>query len=45
MLSRAGLGVAFRAKPLVKESAKHSISNLGLDAVLYLIGYRDSEAE
>lgn len=45
MLSRAGLGVAFRAKPLVKESAEHAISNLGLDAVLYLIGYRDREAE
>lgn len=45
MLSRAGLGVAFRAKPLVKESAKHAISNLGLDAVLYLIGFRDREAE
>jgi len=45
MLSRAGLGVAFRAKPLVKETAKHSISNLGLDAVLYLIGFRDREAE
>lgn len=45
MLSRAGLGVAFRAKPLVKETAKHAISNLGLDAVLYLIGFRDREAE
>ena len=45
MLSRAGLGVAFRAKPLVKESAKHSISNLGLDAILYLIGFRDREAD
>jgi len=44
MLSRAGLGVAFRAKPLVKESARHAISNLGLDAVLYLIGFRDWEA-
>ena len=44
MLSRAGLGVAFRAKPVVKESAKHAISNLGLDAVLYLIGFRDREA-
>ena len=43
MLSRAGLGVAFRAKPLVKESARHSISALGLDAILYLIGYRDSD--
>ena len=45
MLSRAGLGVAFRAKPLVKETARHAISNLGLDAVLYLIGFRDREAE
>lgn len=43
MLSQAGLGVAFRAKPLVKESARHSISNLGLDAILYLIGFRESE--
>ncbi|WP_339806159.1 phosphoserine phosphatase SerB [uncultured Marinobacter sp.] len=43
MLSQAGLGVAFRAKPLVKESAQHSISTLGLDAVLYLIGFRESE--
>ncbi|PVY70686.1 phosphoserine phosphatase [Tamilnaduibacter salinus] len=41
MLSQAGLGVAFRAKPLVKESARHSISTLGLDAILYLIGYRE----
>ena len=45
MLSKAGLGVAFRAKPLVKESAEHSISTLGLDGVLYLIGFRDREAE
>lgn len=44
MLSQAGLGVAFRAKPLVKESARHAISTLGLDAILYLLGYRESEA-
>jgi len=44
MLSQAGLGVAFRAKPLVKESAKHAISTLGLDAVLYLLGYRESDS-
>ena len=43
MLSQAGLGIAFRAKPLVKESARHSISTLGLDAILYLIGFRESE--
>jgi phosphoserine phosphatase len=43
MLSIAGLGIAFRAKPLVKESAKQSISQLGLDAILYLIGFRDRD--
>lgn len=41
MLSIAGLGIAFRAKPLVQESAQQSISTLGLDGVLYLLGYRD----
>lgn len=43
MLSLAGLGIAFRAKPIVKESAKQSISNLGLDSILYLIGFRDRD--
>ncbi len=43
MLSIAGLGIAFRAKPLVRKSAKHAISNLGLDAILYLIGMRDRD--
>jgi phosphoserine phosphatase len=43
MLSIAGLGIAFRAKPLVEESAKQSISTLGLDGVLYLLGYRDRD--
>jgi len=43
MLSIAGLGIAFRAKPMVQESAKQSISTLGLDGVLYLLGYRDSD--
>jgi len=45
MLSIAGLGIAFRAKPLVKASAKQSISQLGLDAILYLLGFRDRETE
>lgn len=44
MLSIAGLGVAFRAKPLVKESAKQSISTLGLDGILYLLGIGDRHA-
>jgi len=43
MLSEAGLGIAFRAKPIVKESASHSISTLGLDGVLYFLGFRDQE--
>ena len=43
MLAIAGLGVAFRAKPLVKQSAKQAISTLGLDGVLYLLGVRDRE--
>ncbi|MDF7807933.1 phosphoserine phosphatase SerB [Pontiellaceae bacterium B12219] len=43
MLSVAGLGIAFHAKPVVKETAKQSISNLGLDSILYLIGVRDRD--
>ncbi len=43
MLSVAGLGIAFRAKPIVKETAEHSISTLGLDGILYLLGFRDVE--
>ena len=43
MLNVAGLGVAFRAKPLVKASAEHSISTLGLDGILYLLGFRERD--
>ncbi len=43
MLSVAGLGVAFRAKSLVKASAQHAISTLGLDAILYLLGFRERD--
>ncbi len=45
MLSQAGLGVAFHAKSVVKESAQHAISNFGLDAILYLIGFSDLDIE
>ena len=45
MLSSAGLGVAYHAKPVVKESASHSISNFGLDSVLYLMGFSDRDIE
>jgi len=41
MLSIAGLGIAFRAKPIVRENAKQSISTLGLDSILYLLGISD----
>lgn len=44
MLSIAGLGIAFRAKPIVKESAKQAISTLGLDGILYLLGISDRHA-
>ncbi len=43
MLSIAGLGIAFHAKPVVKEQAQHSIATLDLDAILYLLGMRDRE--
>lgn len=42
MISEAGLGVAFHAKPRVKATAQQSISNIGLDGVLYFLGFKDS---
>jgi phosphoserine phosphatase len=45
MLNIAGLGIAYQAKPLVKASAKQSISNLGLDGILYLLGYSDKDIQ
>ncbi|OED43293.1 phosphoserine phosphatase SerB [Endozoicomonas sp. (ex Bugula neritina AB1)] len=45
MLSVAGLGVAFRAKPLVKQSARQSISILGLDGILYLLGFSEKDLQ
>ena len=44
MLSTAGMGIAFHAKPLVQASANYTVSNLGLDAILYLMGMSDTEA-
>jgi len=43
MLSLAGMGIAYRAKPLVRRSAGQAISELGLDGLLYLIGVRDRD--
>ncbi len=42
MIGTAGLGIAFQAKPKVKAAAKQSISTVGLDGVLYFLGYKDS---
>lgn len=43
MLSVAGLGVAFHAKPVVRQQASGAISDMGLDGLLYLIGIRERE--
>jgi len=43
MLQLAGLGIAFHAKPKVKESAQHAISAGGLDSILYFLGFRDRD--
>lgn len=43
MLSIAGLGVAFRAKPMVRENANQNISSVGLDGILYLLGVHDKD--
>ncbi len=43
MLQLAGLGIAFHAKPKVKKAASHAISTIGLDGILYLLGFKDRE--
>ena len=45
MISIAGLGIAFHAKPKVKATAEQSISTIGLDGILYFLGYKDSYLE
>ena len=42
MISQAGLGIAFHAKPRVVANAKQSINTIGLDGVLYFLGFKDS---
>lgn len=42
MLATAGLGIAFHAKPKVKREARQSLSTIGLDGVLYFLGFKDS---
>ncbi len=45
MLATAGLGIAFHAKPKVKQTAEQSLSTIGLDGVLYFLGFKDSFME
>ncbi len=45
MLSQAGLGIAFHAKPKVKATAEQSLSTIGLDGILYFLGLKDSWIE
>lgn len=42
MLATAGLGIAFHAKPKVKATAGQSLSTIGLDGILYFLGFKDS---
>jgi phosphoserine phosphatase len=43
MIALAGMGVAFHAKPIVKAAAEHSLSNVGLDGLLYLLSIKEKE--
>lgn len=45
MLSEAGLGIAFHAKPRVVANARQAINTIGLDGVLYFLGFKDSYLE
>jgi phosphoserine phosphatase len=38
MLQAAGIGIAFRAKPIVREQARYQLTHVGLDGALYLMG-------
>lgn len=45
MINIAGLGIAFHAKPKVQERANNKICTLGLDGILYMLGFRDREVD
>ena len=45
MLSLAGLGIAYHAKPKVRENARQSLSSVGLDGILYFLGLKDSHID
>lgn len=42
MISEAGLGIAFHAKPRVVANAQQSINTMGIDGILYFLGFKDS---
>ena len=43
LVNLAGLDIAFRAKPVIRREAGQSLSTIGLDGILYLMGIRDRE--
>ncbi|WP_386083151.1 phosphoserine phosphatase SerB [Vreelandella sp. F11] len=43
MLAKAGMGIAFRAKPMVRAQARQALSTSSLDGVLYLLGYHQRD--
>ena len=45
MLSLAGLGIAYHAKPKVRANAKQNITSIGLDGILYFLGLKDSQVD
>ncbi len=45
MINLAGLGIAFHAKPKVQDQADNKISTIGLDGILYMLGFRDREVD
>ena len=45
MLRAAGLGVAFRPRPVLRAQADHVIENFGLDGILYLLGKDDRDID
>lgn len=45
MISLAGLGIAYHAKPKVKATAEQNLSTIGLDGILYFLGLKDSQIE
>jgi phosphoserine phosphatase len=44
MLSLAGLGIAYQAKPVVQANARQALNTVGLDGILFLMGFREREA-